>query len=227
MQQKFINFHSHITDDSPSVLTLRNIHQNEREQIFPTNFEHCSVGLHPWFLEKKRLTADFDWLEKSAVLPQVVAIGEAGLDKLVEVPVELQEQVFRRQVEISERVGKPMILHCVRAHDQLLNLKKEISPRQNWIFHGFDKHPNMAQRLLDAGCFLSFGAAIFKEKSHAAAALIATPNDRFFLETDDKYLKIRAVYERAALLRCIDLVDLQKNLTLNANLVLNFSPQIG
>lgn len=215
MQPKFINIHSHTTDSAPDVLTLRNIHQNERGLVFPENFDHCTVGLHPCFLEKNRLAADFEWLEKSAVLPQVKAIGEAGLDRITDVPMDLQEVVFQKQVEISELLGKPMILHCVRAHNRLLQLKTALRPRQNWVFHGFDKHPNTARQVLDAGCFLSFGTAIFDEKSHAAATFAATPNDRFFLENDDKPLKINAIYERAAAIRGISLGDLQMILAEN------------
>ncbi len=209
MASKFINFHTHFADSAADVLAIQNIHQNDRDKFFPENFEFCSVGLHPWFLEKNRVADDFFWLENALKKPNVVAVGEAGLDKMIDVDFDFQIEIFRRQVEISERLQKPMILHCVRAHEVLVKLKKEIRPTQNWIFHGFEKHPNTAKMCLDAGCFLSFGAAIFREKSHAADSLAATPTGRFFLETDDKSLKIKVVYARAAEIRGVNLEDLK------------------
>lgn len=62
--------------------------------------------------------------------------------------------------------------------------------------------------LLRAGCYLSFGAAMFRQKSHAAESLRTTPLDRLFLETDDAAISIEAVYERAAMILGIGVREL-------------------
>lgn len=66
-------------------------------------------------------------------------------------------QVFRRQAELAESLCKPLVIHCVRAHDIVIGIKKELKPRQNWVIHGFRGKPTVARMLLDAGMWLSFG----------------------------------------------------------------------
>lgn len=213
MATHFINLHTHLPSHDPAVLAVRNLHQ--RDGLPPENFAACTVGLHPWFLEKESLETDFQWLAQNSGCPNVLAIGECGLDRAVAVPMDLQETAFLRQAELAETLGKPMILHCVRAHERLAQMRKTLRPRQPWIFHGFDKHPQTARMLLGAGCHLSFGAALFRENSHAADALRQTPTDRFFLETDDKSLEISAIYERAAHIFGIKLDDLAAQVQAN------------
>lgn len=213
MTTRFINLHTHLPSHDPAVLAVRNLHQ--RDGLPPENFAACTVGLHPWFLGKESLEGDFQWLVQNSSRPNVLAIGECGLDRAIAVPMDLQETAFVRQAELAETLAKPMMLHCVRTHERLAHLRKMLRPRQHWIFHGFDKHPQTARMLLDAGCHLSFGAALFRKNSHAADALRQTPADSFFLETDDKSLEISAVYERAAHILGIGLGDLEAQLRAN------------
>lgn len=134
-----------------------------------------AVGCHPWN------ASDFNesQLEKEASLNSTVAIGETGLDALRGLSPEVQEAAFRRHIELSERLGKPLIVHCVRAFDRLLAIKKEMRPRQPWIIHGFSRKPELARQLLNAGCYLSLGPRF----NPATAAII--PADRLLIETDD------------------------------------------
>ena len=73
-----------------------------------------------------------------------------------------QLKVFRSMIELSERLRKPLIIHCVKAEDVILGLRRDLAPRQTWLVHGFRKKPQAAAMLLDAGIRLSFG-----EKFHA------------------------------------------------------------
>lgn len=134
-----------------------------------------AVGYHPWN------ASDFNEqrLEEEASLPSTVAIGETGLDVLRGPSAQVQEAAFRRHIELSERLGKPLIIHCVRAFDRLLAIKKEMRPLQPWIIHGFSRKPELARQLLDAGCYLSLGPRF----NPATAAII--PADRLLIETDD------------------------------------------
>jgi len=170
-----------------------------------------SAGLHPWDLSAETLETASKWLLEQAESPQVIAIGEAGLDKLISPPWALQLAAFQRCVEISETTQKPLLIHCIRAFNEIIALKKLRQPQQPWIFHGFNKNQQMADMLLTEGCFLSFGKAIFQENNHAAAVLGQMPADRFFLETDDAAeLDIEAVYLKTVALRGMPLKDLQE-----------------
>ena len=91
-----------------------------------------ALGLHPW------KTAGFNTPEEASTLlaeladlaatPQVIAIGEAGLDPLRGAPLPVQESVFRSQIAISETTGKPLIIHLVRAWDQFLKIRRDTAP---------------------------------------------------------------------------------------------------
>lgn len=207
----FINLHTHCPALSAGLIEIESVYFGQYRQ--PTSAIR-SVGLHPWYL-----AMDLDparrWLQENAVQAGILAIGEAGLDKLGPSPFDLQIKAFQICLEVSESTEKPLILHCVRAYSEILALKKLWKPRQAWIFHGFDKNPATADMLLHAGCYLSFGAALFRKNSHVSESLKAVPEDRFFLETDDAKIGIEEVYERAAAIRGIGLGDLEAGLELN------------
>ncbi len=203
----FINLHTHHPTLSPGKLEIESVYFGQKNA---PKASMLSVGLHPWYLAGMNLDAADAWLKEQSALASVVAIGEAGLDKACKTPWDLQVLAFQRCVEISESAGKPLILHCVRAFSEIIALKKEWKPRQTWIFHGFNKNLPTAAMLLRARCYLSFGAALFRENSHAAESLRACPPDRFFLETDDAGMSIEVIYERAAFLRGVGIQELER-----------------
>lgn len=202
-----INFHTHHPTLSKGCLEIESVYfGQEKPYVSPLR----SVGLHPWYLEGIDLDAAADWMRTQVALPATCAIGEAGLDKACKTPWDLQVRAFKHCVELSEAVDKPLILHCVRAYSETIALKREWKANQNWIFHGFDKNPATAAMLLRAGCLLSFGAVLLRERSHAAESLRIAPPDCFFLETDDARVGIEAVYERAAAIRGTEKANLEK-----------------
>lgn len=156
-------------------------------------FEWHSVGLHPMHIAE-------DWApEMSAVAARAqnhhcLAIGECGLDHRIEVPMALQRQVFEAHLELAASLNKPVIVHCVRAFDALLEVTKAVRPQVPLVIHGFSKHPNLAAQMVAAGFYLSFGAALVNNP----ALVSSVPMDRFFLETDGHEVSIESVYEAAA-----------------------------
>ncbi len=148
-----------------------------------------AVGIHPWHADEERLPL----LRRRAVHPQVVMIGEAGLDRLVGSPMKRQMALFETQAELAEAVGKPMIIHCVRAWGELLDVRKRLRPAQPWVVHGFRGKGALAEQLLRAGLSLSFGARHRTEAVRAAWAA-----KRLFVETDDEAIDIADVYASVA-----------------------------
>lgn len=138
-----------------------------------------SVGLHPWDVTGHDEDA-FRTLEKLLVLPQVLAVGECGFDALKGPSHELQEQAFIRQIELSERFRKPMILHVVRDFDSIIRLRKQLKPTQLWLIHGFRGNPTQMNQLYAQGILVSFGL------NHNPESLKTVPSIRLFLETDGK-----------------------------------------
>lgn len=144
-----------------------------------------AAGIHPWWT----MEPDFDLarhLEGLQLLichPQVVQIGECGLDLCVttedrELSLTRQLEAFRAQIALSERIGKPMTLHIVRTYDRLLALHKTLAPKQKWTVHGFRGKPTLARQLLAAGMDLSFGP----KRNEDAYRLV--PPERRWDETD-------------------------------------------
>lgn len=170
-----------------------------------------SVGIHPWKAhEAVRDEVLWACLEKAAVHPQVCAIGEAGLDKLAAAPWAMQQAVFERQILLSEAVGKPLVIHAVKAMNELVVLKRRFRPRMPWVVHGFRNKLPVARALLDEGMWLSFGSR-FPE-----AVVQALSSSQFVAETDESTESIQAVIARLAAVRGEPLDVLQPQLAANA-----------
>lgn len=139
-----------------------------------------AAGIHPWWTQDAdfSLAAYLRGLERLLEYPEVVQLGECGLDRLRGAAMAEQLSVFRAQAELSERLAVPMTLHCVRAFDLILQARKAWHPRQTWTIHGFRGGPALAEQLLRAGCDLSFGPR------HNAEAWNLTPENRRHRETD-------------------------------------------
>lgn len=137
-----------------------------------------SVGIHPWSTAEDIGEDMLNLLEDEARADNVVAIGECGLDALRGGSLERQEEIFKRHVSVSEELGKPLIVHCVKAYDRLIALRKQLKPRQRWIIHGFRGKPQLASDLLRHGFDLSFG------EKYNPDTYAAVPAGRRFRETD-------------------------------------------
>ena len=111
-----------------------------------------SAGIHPWWTaDAERTHRMLDALPRLLEHPQVVRVGECGLDRLRGASLETQVEVFEAQVAMAECFGLPMTLHIVRAFDVLLRLKKQLCPTVQWTVNGFRGGPALARQLLAAG----------------------------------------------------------------------------
>lgn len=155
------------------------------DRFEPVAGQLYSVGLHPWDGEP---TAE-QWarLEEAAAHSQVVAIGECGVDVPKGGPLFRQLLTFRRHVELSERLAKPLIIHEVKAHDIIAGLHRDLNPSMPWAVHGFRAKPQVAQTLLRAGIWLSLGPRF------NADTLGVIPPERLLAETDEADTGIAAV----------------------------------
>lgn len=176
---------------------------------------YLSLGIHPWFIERQNIETAFRTLESFNHHPKLLAIGECGLDKCIDTPMSVQVDVFSRQVQLSEALGKPLIIHCVRAFAELLQLKKSLAPTQPWIMHGFTGKPALAAQLVLHGCYISFGKVLLQTGGQTRLALQAVPIDRLFLETDAADVSIDTIYAAAAKIRGIDPVNLRRQIHSN------------
>lgn len=166
--------------------------------------KYYSYGLHPWYIDKATCYDQLDLLRNMVQETHCLALGECGLDKLSKVDFELQEEVFTEQVKIANQVRKPLIIHCVKAFNELINCLNLNDNTVPVVIHGFNNNENIARVLVNEGYYFSFGKALLGYDSNAAKAIIKVGRKRFFLETDDADISIKYIYKKASELLGID-----------------------
>jgi len=198
MSIKYIDIHTHRRIDANDVVSILSV---DVHHAYGTALpEHCSIGVHPWHLEAIDVEAALDKVQRNAGLKQVVAIGECGIDRMRKLPLSLQKDVFLQHVHIAENVGKPVIIHAVRAYSDLLALRKHSDRSLPWIVHGFNGAYDIAMRLIEKNIRLSFGPAILDAVTKASRVMHALPRDFLFIETDETPELLQDMYTRASVL---------------------------
>lgn len=167
-----------------------------------------SIGLHPWHLTDKSAIGS---VETSAADPRVVAIGETGLDKLCAVDIELQSNMLRQHALLAEKYEKPLVLHCVRAWQEIIELHRNISPRQPWMVHGFRGKPTVATSLVREGIYISIGEHFNPD------SLRVTPLNMLLAETDESHLSIKEIISKMACYLEMDSKELENIMKANAS----------
>ena len=167
---------------------------------------YYSSGIHPWNAETNSLKISN--LENKAHDKFMLAIGEIGLDKIKGPALEIQKTCFIDQVLIAEKINRPVIIHCVKAWNEIAAIKKQLQPKQTWIFHGFSKAA-ILESVLQEGLMISIGSGIMNNKK-LQEALLRIPTDRLFLETDDSHITILEIYKKVSTLKNLSLSELEQ-----------------
>jgi TatD DNase family protein len=171
------------------ILDIHTHNAQSRAQTIDT------VGIHPWHI------ANCNLAEVERLASEKDAIGEIGLDYACDVPREVQRDIFRAQLVIAEQLEKPVILHCVRAFEEVMKILSEYH-LTSVIFHGFIGSKEQAQRAVRQGYYLSYGERTFRSPK-TIEAMLATPLSQLFVETDESNTPIEEIYAKIAELRGI------------------------
>lgn len=164
-------------EDAPRVLELARDHGAS-----------CAVGVHPncaaWLDEQLETK-----LEALSRFPEVVAIGEIGLDYYRDrVAPPQQHEALRRQLALAVEVGLPVVLHNRESSEHLLSILKEF-PAARGVFHSFMGDLAQAQAFLSRGFYLGIGGPLtFKANDSLRQTVSQLPLDRLLVETDSPYL---------------------------------------
>ena len=173
----YLDVHSHTQHSTSDTLVIRN-----QYPLTADTSEPFSVGIHPWFLN------DFE-AQWNALIPLAQhfncwAIGECGFDKNVTSPLSLQQEIFLRHIELAESLELPLIIHCVKAYAEVIQLRKRTHSQQLWILHGFRKNLKVAQELIAHDIAISFGTPLLY--SHQLQEVFKKiPSEYRFFESDD------------------------------------------
>ena len=219
---KFIDIHTHNEKTkSASIYNFSFIEDNEvpEERYF-------SIGIHPWFLEKINIDRSLSFLKDKINHPFCMAIGEIGLDYKCDIPRQEQIKFFALQMHIASSYNvRVVILHCVRAYNDIIRIIKESKYQGYLIFHDYNGNLEVTKSLLKYKAYFSFGKSIFRQNNQFSGQF-ALIKDRFFLETDEQteYSIENIYYKAAALSRCTD-NDLQR--LLQQNFINCFGEKMG
>lgn len=203
----FINIHSHKAGGS---FVIKNYYHHF-SAIAPNEF--YSAGLHPWYITEAAWQQEFAALTAVCGQKNMLAMGECGLDKICPTDFTLQQTVFAAQVQLANKINKPLIIHCVKAYDEVQQVLQQQQNRVPVIFHGYNKSKELALQLTGKGYYLSFGKALLQP--HVQTVLAALPVKKIFFETDDAEIAVEEIYNSAAAVLQIDVnalsLQLQKN----------------
>lgn len=213
---KFINLHTHKFSNLSDVIEVVNQYPWE----FNSLLSNYSIGIHPWYIDEIRLENDLDIIEQKLQLKECLALGECGLDKRIETPLDIQISVFKKQLEIVKQTNKPIVLHCVAAYDEVIAIKKDMKIDNPMIIHGFSKNEQVAQSLLKNGFYLSFGKYLLRNPDLEKVFNFA-PENQILLETDTIEESIYQVYEKAALIKGISVDELKAIVFTNFSRIFN------
>lgn len=212
MMTKFFDFHHHHPDLKSENNGIYNL--SLKEEIPDGYF---SAGIHPQDISKT-YNQSWQWLDSVVSAPNCLAIGECGLDATVPVSNDLQEKIFSKQIDIANYLNKPIIIHCVRRHSEVIPWSK--FAKVPLIIHGFNKKVSIGRELLQHGFYLSFGSAVLRNVS-LQSTVAETPLNQLFLETDNDAVSLKEIYAKVAEIKHVKIEKLQEQIIQNLENIMN------
>ena len=161
---------------------------------------YATAGVHPHHADELG-GARMEELAELAAAPEVVAVGECGLDYFRDFsPRAAQRAAFHRQLELAARLGKPVFLHQRDAHEDFLAILREHGARHTGVSHCFTGGAAELNAYLDLGLAIGITGWICDERrgAHLVPLVREIPPDRLLLETDGPYLLPRDLEPRPA-----------------------------
>ena len=194
LMEVFVDIHTHQLENQ-NYYSIINFDLQQAEKFLSTDTSFfCSIGIHPWKVASITKEEVFQ-LKKWENDSRWIAVGECGLDKNSKASLTLQQYFFEKQITLSEKLKKPLIIHCVKCFNEIIEIKKNLNPNQKWIIHGFRGKPQLAIQLLNNNIGISYG-----EKFNPQSVEI-TPFEQLYVETDESKLPISTIYQQIALVK--------------------------
>ena len=169
---KYIDIHTH----------------NPREDVLSPTM----AGIHPWQAEEGAKLPDFSNCD---------IVGETGLDYACEVDRDRQKELFIKHLAKAQQLGKPVVLHVVRALNDTLSILSEFKGLKGVVYHGFIGSKEQAAECLKRGYYLSFGERSLRSPK-TREVIAKMPQNLLFCETDDNTsVAIEEIYRSVAEIR--------------------------
>jgi TatD DNase family protein len=210
----FIDIHTHGGTPHEGYFLVDNLMSHENRVPDENGGMTYTIGVHPWFLTKENLDEQISVVSKYSEYPNIIAIGEAGFDKLRGPSLMLQGDAFEKQAIIADKLSKPLFIHCVRYWDELLFEHKKLNPSVPWLVHGFRGKKELGMQLIDRGMYLSFWFD-FVLRPESTGLVQNLPKENIFLETDGSGVGIETIYKKVAADLQISVDELKTRIFLN------------
>ncbi len=210
----YVDIHTHNREVEERTVKIVNLNTDEANTYLPTENLY-SIGIHPWRIENN-FSAELHLLDDYSYNPKFVSIGEIGIDKTSSKPIDIQTQVFKDQANIAHKLGKPIIIHCVKALSEILEIKKNGYKDDIWIMHGFQGGFETADQLIKHNIYISFGKHLLT-KAKTIEAFRKVDMSKIFLETDDSDISIKELYKEAAIIKDVKPTIIRKQIASNFN----------
>jgi TatD DNase family protein len=186
----YIDLHTHLPPKEDHVIAVCNL----MLQDAPDDPQHLfTAGLHPWYADQLSLDLLSELLDRCEANPDFVAFGETGLDKACSIPMKIQMDVFDLHLRKAGQHGKPLIIHCVRAWEELIEIAANNPVIK--ILHGYNGSEQLTGRLLQSGFHFSIGKSIINPASKIHQAIHLIPLSSVFCETDTSDVPIQEIYQ--------------------------------
>lgn len=176
------------------MLTIGITLQTSEAALVVANRYECVsavIGIQPNYAQEAA-AGDWERIIELSTHPQVVGIGETGLDRYWDfAPIEIQRDYFRRHLSFSRQSGKPFVVHCRDAEADVLEMLREdyASGPLNGVMHSFCGDAAMAKECVDMGMYISFaGMVTFRKNDSLREVAASVPLNRLLIETDAPYL---------------------------------------
>jgi len=154
------------------------------------NTIYQAVGLHPWWIKANEISSDYvanlrQQLANNIHQENCLAIGECGLDALIETPLNVQQQILDIHLQLAQEVSLPLIIHCRKAHNELLQQLKKYNLMAGGVIHAFSGSHDMAEQYWAMGFRVGVGGTITYERANKTRqAVRQLPLESIVLETD-------------------------------------------
>ena len=218
-----INIHTHKLANSDELFILNipiGIESLSQQESSPHQI-YKSAGIHPWHIENIDILNELSILELMIKAKTIIAIGEIGLDKAYKTDFKKQIEVFRLQLDLATKYKMPIIIHCVRAYNEVFEILADNKHSIKGVFHGFNSSKVMAIQLCSKGYYLSIGSSFLNPKSKLKSFIDQIPLENLFFETDDSDISVSTLYSEYCKLTTISEEKLRRKINSNFIIVSN------